>query len=391
MEIQDRVRYLLSRYQNKTISSGELDELLILVHGMDEEDVALPEEYQLLWERAKSGELRDESRTVNWDQMLQQIVQHQEQTPSIGKARRWWPSAVAASLLLVAALAVFWLMKRPSTTPLAEKKEQQNPPAIEPNTAQTILVTEDGQQLALDKQANGQIAGHATVKKLRDGSIAYNVSPITPTTAMHTVIVPRGGRPYQLTLSDGSRVWLNVASTLRYPVQFKDGERRVELTGEAYFEVEANKDMPFIVKNNQMNIQVLGTHFNVMNYEDEPQALVTLLEGSVKVNNTQKSVLLEPGRQAQLQNQGNISVKEVDPLLSTAWVKGYFQFDKTDTRSILRQLARWYDLELEYKSNPSSEIFSGKIERNLPLSSILRVLSSGNINLKVEGKKLIEE
>jgi ferric-dicitrate binding protein FerR (iron transport regulator) len=248
----------------------------------------------------------------------------------------------------------------------------------------------------LDSLQNGVISrqGNMNIVK-KDGQLAYSAAPgdaKTPTgiTGYNTVATPRGGQ-YQLVLPDGSKVWLNAASSIRYPTVFNGTERQVDITGEAYFEVASlhmgngDKKMPFIVNANGTKVQVLGTHFNVMAYDDEGSIKTTLLEGSVKITQGAQSSLLTPGHQAQVNRaSGHLSESEVNTDLAVAWKDGYFYFDRDDIKTIMRQVARWYSLDIAYEGKVSEDLFSGKIERRLPLSGILHLLERGNIHYRIE-------
>jgi transmembrane sensor len=215
----------------------------------------------------------------------------------------------------------------------------------------------------------------------------------------NTIAVPRGGR-YQLLLPDGSHVWLNAASTLRYPSAFTGAQRRVELDGEAYFEVsslpaspggggEKTARMPFIVQVNGTEVEVLGTHFNIMAYKDEASINTTLLEGAVRVSKDDHHQLLKPGQQAQLHPSGAITlVKKADTEKAVAWKNGAFKFDGSDIGTIMRQAARWYDIDVEYKGKVNEE-FYGTIGQEMNLSQILSVLEkTGLVHFTIEGRKV---
>jgi ferric-dicitrate binding protein FerR (iron transport regulator) len=194
-----------------------------------------------------------------------------------------------------------------------------------------------------------------------------------------TLVTPMG-RQQQITLSDGTKVWLNAGSSLRFPTRFSGSQRKVEITGEVYFEVAHNATRPFMVSAGKEEIKVLGTHFNVNAYADEQMVKTTLLEGSVKINN---KAILQPGEQ-----YGNGIVSKVDADVSVAWIFGYFQFEHADIKTVMRQLSRWYDVEVRYEGRITSEIFGGEIQRNLKLSEALELLSVTGIHYTLNGKML---
>jgi len=226
------------------------------------------------------------------------------------------------------------------------------------------------------------------------------VSAKNATVLYNTITTPRGGQ-YQVMLSDGSKVWLNAASSLHFPTSFTGQQRIVELTGEAYFEVahvsavgEKNK-LPFIVKiitasGARREVEVLGTHFNINAYNDESVVKTTLLEGSVKMTQESGSTLLIPGQQAQLNSNGDVNIlKDADMDEAIAWKNGMFQFKKVDIKTIMRQIARWYDVDIEYQKNVD-EKFYAEISRNTNVSNVFRILEeTGGVHFVIEGKKVV--
>lgn len=190
-------------------------------------------------------------------------------------------------------------------------------------------------------------------------------------------------------LADGSHVWLNTGSSVTYPVAFGKNERKVFVTGEAYFEVAHDASRPFIVKKADMEITVLGTHFNVNAYDDENSIRVTLLEGAVKVKKGHASEMLSPGQQAEVVNTGIAVANTVNTEAVMAWKNGYFHFGNTGIAELMKQLARWYDIDIVYKGEVPQRAFGGEISRNANLSQILNILNESNVKCRLEGKKLI--
>jgi ferric-dicitrate binding protein FerR (iron transport regulator) len=232
--------------------------------------------------------------------------------------------------------------------------------------------------------------GNTSVIKKNDGQLEYNsLDGKTGEVAYNILKTPMGGQ-YKITLPDGSKVWLNAASSLKYPVVFVGAERRVEITGEAYFEIAKDLNKPFKVQLNNMEVEVLGTHFNVNGYSDEEAIKTTLLEGKVKVLAAKEFKFLVPGQQAQLKSSGNISVTNDVSLEETvAWKDGNFQFENSDIKTVMRQLARWYEVDISYKGNINKH-FIGSISRDVKLSQVLTMLQqTGEVKFKIEGKNLI--
>ena len=207
----------------------------------------------------------------------------------------------------------------------------------------------------------------------------------------NTITTLRGGQ-YQVILPDGTKVWLNAASSLKYPTEFRGKERNVELTGEAYFEVAKNATMPFHVQSAGQTVRVLGTHFNINAYEDEGVIKTTLLEGSIQITYQQAKVLIKPGEQARVVagSPDKIIVDEnADTDGAVAWKDGYFQFNHADIRTVMRQISRWYDVTVKYEGSVSSKDFGGAIERNLKLSQVLHILEKSQVHFVINGKEVV--
>jgi transmembrane sensor len=271
---------------------------------------------------------------------------------------------------------------------------------LQPGGNKATLTLADGSVIVLDSTRHGKIANqqNIVIKADEDGKIVYDEAgdetlPDSPapakTVAMNMLATPRGGQ-YQLVLPDGTKVWLNAASSLKYPAAFTGDERRVELTGEAYFEVSKDPSKPFYVKTASQTVAVLGTHFNINSYADETATKTTLLEGSVKVTgNNGQSVKIKPGEQA-VNIASAISIKEnVDTDEAVAWKNGKFMFRNTDLQTIMRQLSRWYDVDVEYQGTMAQKHYMGRISRNVPVSQIFEILKTSGLNFTINGRKII--
>jgi transmembrane sensor len=325
------------------------------------------------------------------------------------KKRRWWPAAAAAVLLLLAG-AGYLVFNQHSPAPVARlplAKPPQND--VLPGGNKAMLKLSNGSVIILDSAANGLLAeqGSAKVSKPTTGQLAYEEARVAGTAAVsekpvapvyNTLSTPRGGQ-YQLMLPDGTKVWLNAASSITYPTSFEGGERRITMTGEAYFEVAkmlapaagGAGHVPFIVVANGTEVEVLGTHFNVNAYKEEPAVLTTLLEGSVKVLAHGNKQMIKPGEQTVVTPSGTgIGLnRDVDLDEVVAWKNGYFQFDHADIQTIMRQVARWYDVEISYEGKVPERKFGGDISRDLKLSEVLYGLNLSRVHFRIEGKKLV--
>jgi hypothetical protein len=372
-----------------------------------------PEEVAMLFEqldREENKQLKDElireqlakdpgSHSANpyikerLDELLQKILAKIDRPDeNKGKIRymRWWLAA-AAVFLLVASITYLEINRKPQPVPvpLVHKATHSDIPA--PAMARAILKLDDGKVLDLDSAGNGLLAaqGDVRIMKTAEGQITYKGKE-SSTIQYNTLTNPRGSKVVSLTLADGTKVWLNAETSLRYPTAFTGKERKVELTGEAYFEVAHNARMPFKVSKAGMTIQVLGTHFNVNAYDNEAVSRITLLEGSVRVSSESKQSMLAPGQQARLQGASIQVINDVNTEEAIAWKNGKFQFsEKTDIGTIMRQLARWYNVDITYQGNVSQH-FWGSIPRDITISQVLqKIESTGGVRFRIEGNNII--
>lgn len=310
--------------------------------------------------------------------------------------KSWW--AAAAVLLIIATVSFFLIRKEAGKEAVVVNKGKQNLPAdVAPGGDKAVLTLADGQKIVLDSAANGNLSQQGGIKVIKlGGQLTYNTGNRPAQVLYNTVTTPKGGQ-FRLVLSEGSRVWLNAGSSLRFPTVFTGTERNVELTGEGYFEVAHNPAQPFTVKVGKMDVEVLGTHFNINSYADEPAAKTTLLEGKLVVKKGDKSLYLQPGQQAvDANNNASEPVltvnREADADAVMAWKNGLFIFDNSDLPKILRDLSRWYDVEVQTEGVLSGKTLFGIVSRNSPLSTVMKQLKSGSpvpFTYRMEGKKLI--
>lgn len=308
----------------------------------------------------------------------------------------WWKIAAAACIILFIAIRINFN----KTDQPKEVANNITSPAdldeIVPGGNKAILVLADGSRIILDSVANGNLASQGNTKVIKlDGKLSYTSSKEESQHKIlyNTISTPRGGE-YQIVLSDGSKVWLNAASSLRFPASFTGSERMVSLTGEAYFEITKNKSMPFKVDvAGKGEIEVLGTHFNVMSYSNEDLISATLLEGRIRMGSksTNAMVDLAPGQQAQLNESGTFFIDRSPNIAAVmAWKNEKFEFHNTELKSIMRQLERWYDINVSYNNVVSDEKYTGIISRKVSISEILRFLeSTGGCKFRIQGKEVI--
>ncbi|MRX46592.1 FecR family protein [Pedobacter puniceum] len=308
--------------------------------------------------------------------------------------KRWAAAAVALLLIGVAS----YLFTQQNTGPTNKQEEQVTKLDIPPGGNKAVLTLADGSSIILNDKENGLITqdAGAEIVKTKDGQIVYRSKQAAQNAALNMISTPRGGQ-YKLTLSDGTKVWLNASSSIKFPTVFTGTERKVEITGEAYFEVAKNKNMPFKVSSAHQMIEVLGTHFNINTYDDESADKTTLIEGSVKIYKLNQqgkeeniSTILKPGQQAILTSQAkNFKVSDADEEAAVAWKNGYFKFNRDNIQTIMRQVSRWYNVDVEYRGKISEDLFVGKINRSENVSEVLRILQLSKINTTIKGDKII--
>lgn len=291
---------------------------------------------------------------------------------------------VAAIVVLAAGVAgyFYWSHKTKDTPKLAQNK-QHTPAEVQPGSNKATLILEDGTAVPLDSAGSQTIMQGNTIVQRNNGQLLYTGKSTAAKLSYNVLSTPKGGQ-YQIVLPDGTKVWLNAASRLKYPVAFTGTERLVELEGEAYFETAKDAGKPFKVKAGDLEVQVLGTSFDVMAYKDEKQTHTTLISGAVKVASEKESKLLQPGQQAVLNANAGIGVNTVNTDEVIAWKNGYFSFKDADITAVMRQLERWYDVTVSYPSGIPKGTFSGEMGRGLTLTKALNILQQTDVNFRIE-------
>jgi transmembrane sensor len=353
-----------------------------------EEQSALLESWYMKYEQAERPEVTAEAKEKQLDEVWQFLNEQHLSPPQSTKHVLWRIVAAAAVLLIVLGVGVY---KYKATSQRSENKLLARTKPIIPGQNKAVLTLSDGKNIILDEAADGRIADQSgvTITKTKQGEIIYAINNHQTSKAVNQISTPKGGQ-YQIQLPDGTKVWLNSASSLRYPANFSGLERKVELSGEAYFEVAKNKNMPFKVLTRKQEITVLGTHFNVNGYEDEETIKTTLLEGSVKVKimGSENSALLKPGEQSVYEKSGlNVVNADLDEVI--AWKNGYFLFQDEDIHAVMRKVARWYDIEVVYQGNLSRKHIGGSVSRSKNLNDVLMILkATDQFNFKIEGRRV---
>lgn len=405
METQ-RIVYLLERYVAVLLTEAEEQELTLIMNDPEQEELVRSVLLRLLEGEGAAAPDQVEP-AANWGPVLQRVFSV-DKTMALSSAplmdaspapirtisRRWM--AAAAVLILLGGSALYIFTRPSPITPVAKTSLKSTQP-IHPGSNRAILTLASGQQIVLDDAHNGVVGqqGKTQVIKLDSGRLAYNSGGgengsegnESGAPLYNTITTPRGGQ-YQITLPDETKVWLNAESSLRFPTAFTATERVVELTGEAYFEVAPNKSKPFLVKTGQSNTRVLGTSFNIMAYSDEGPVKTTLLEGAVKIDEGGHSVVLQPGEQG-IFNSELITTKTVNIRAVVAWKDGYYFFDRTPVQSVMRQIARWYNVDIVYKGAVPKDEIVGRIPRTAYVSEVLHIMELIGIHFKIEGRTII--
>ncbi len=343
----------------------------------------------LTWKK----EMGDKGKTEEAIYAGMQREMHNTNKAVVVSIWRYRRIAVAAAVLIFISIGSYlYFFNKPKTQTALNEAHQSLKNDVLPGGNKATLTLSNGLKIILDSTQNGIIAqqGNAKISKLVNGQLVYKSSGEKPATISYNILsTPRGGQ-YQLTLPDGSLVWLNAASSIRYPTTVTGTQRNVEITGEAYFEVAKNPSKPFIVTANGMQAEVLGTHFNINSYADESSVKTTLLEGAVQIKKGVLQAVLKPGQQAQLNESSELKILNnvnVDDVV--AWKNGFILFKSADLKTIMRQVSRWYDVDVVYEGNIAQRNFTGEISRGVNLSELLKILQASNIHFEMKNKKLI--
>lgn len=326
------------------------------------------------------------------ENILANVEAHTIPLSSTHKRPLFYITRIAAAIVIIfAGIFVYKSVTNPKTATEVIAAKVRPDSLLLPGTDKAVLTLADGSVINLDSSNNGKLADqNGSVVTQKGGHILYDGNENNPGKIVYnTLSTPRGGQ-YNVTLGDGTRVWLNALSGIRYPVNFSGASRTVEIIGEVYFEVAHDKRKPFIVKANDMSVEVLGTHFNVMSYADEDYINTTLLEGLVKVSNEKDSKTLQPGQQSAYNNSSKVfNVRDADTEKVMAWKNGMFLFKGDDIKTIMRQMSRWYDVDVTFSGTVSTKLYRGSISKYVTAQDVFKILELAGIQFKIEGKKVI--
>jgi transmembrane sensor len=366
-------RHLVQGYINKTLTD---EELLVFTHLVREGKL---DEYLKDAMNAEAGLTAADEPVF---------------TPRKRVLPLWVRYAAAMLLLLLVTTAAWFLLHREAPVPRPVSSYQRD---LQPGKNKAVLTLQGNRQIVLDDADSGLLAyqGNTALLKSKAGQLVYDAAKTPADAAMLNTLTTPMGAQYQLVLPDGSKVWLNAASSITFPAAFTGAERVVSITGEAYFEIakikqRGNNLLPFIVKTPQQTVKVLGTHFNINSYENEQSERTTLLEGSVQVSAAAQTVQLSPGQQAVVGNGKPTAVVSADVESVTDWKDGYFIFNDEDLESIMRKVARWYNVKIEYRFKPGQLYFGGMVSRDKNVSAVLKIMeSTGSVHFIIQENKII--
>lgn len=388
------ISYLLDKYIGNRLTYKEEGELKSLLQDPLYNEVLEEAMQELAMQRTRSEAYKEEL----WNDMVRNITgANSRRAKRLVTGRlvlAWLAAAVILSVILTVVFYKAPDRSKRSTSPIAKINKD-----ILPGSEKAVLTLADGSQVVLDEHGHRQLLQGKVTLVQQGGQLQYNAASGDNSVQFNTLSTPKGGQ-FQLVLPDGSNVWLNAASALTFPTSFTGADRQVVLKGEAYFEIAADAGKPFVVKTEkEVSVQVLGTYFNINAYENESLIRTTLLQGAVSVTsaaagNKPGTVLLQPGEQAQvLQTHDSRHVNDIVVRNSVnvgavvAWKNGAFNLEGASLPEVMRQLERWYDIEVVYEGPVPNIMFAGKISRRVKLSSVLNALEEWGVNFKMNGEK----
>lgn len=393
MEREKHIRQLFERFLENRYSHRDFRELREYFNTEGDYDTISALIRQVLADESTHGLEGDADRIVSTVKhgLAAKIQDGKAPSRKIGRDGRVWIRYLAAAMILIfLSIGLVWYFQSRQASEQPQLVSRYGGDVL-PGRDRATITLADGRVIDLDSAAIGFLAEEqgATITKGDDGTVAYQKQDgATDANTFNTIATPRGGQ-YRIVLPDGSKVWLNAESSLKYPTGFTGNHRAVTLEGEAYFEVSPDTGKPFTVESGGQRVEVLGTQFNLHAYPDEQMEVTTLAEGTVSVRNTAsgKHLTVEPGQQ--VRNNGNgLSVRKVDVRDYIAWKDNYFQFSGTELPDAIRQLERWYDLEVDYTAIPRRKLHA-RINRDRKLSTILLTIEeTSGIKFKIEGRRL---
>ena len=392
-ESQTRLAFLFKRYYEGSATAAETTEMMALIEASGD-DTYISQLMKETWNALQNSETffsPPESDTLFSSITAPQGSHNKRFDNKNRRVRHFIWLRYAAILILLMGMGIFWKLKNSRN----EEKISSATPVkdIPAGGNKAMLTLSDGSTILLDSAGNGLLArqGDTEISKTKSGQLVYNLKGAGLNgmeTRINTITTPKGGT-YQIVLPDGSKVWLNAASSISFPTMFASNERKVKISGEVYFDVEKDKTKPFLVQFGDAEIEVFGTSFNIKAYHDESSSQTTLIEGSIALKNGKQSKRLLPGQQTEISQNGHLITENVDVNEATAWKDGLFFFKDADVETVMRQVARWYDVEISYEGKVPVRQLTGKVSRNVNISDLLGMLNYTGINCKLQGRKII--
>lgn len=381
---KEEFEQLLKQYRDNTLQEGDLEKLYAYIHAGNYPEVI----DQWLDETFQDPAYAVHSKDYDPAEVFALLETRLEnRKPVFG----WW-KAVAATAAAAAVITLFMTISRqPRSKPLPINVTAAGNFDAPPGKNGAVLTLANGSQILLDSTSNGVLAQQGSARLLKEeGRLNYHKDGVVGRGApvYNMVSTPRG-RQFKLMLSDGTQVLLNAGSSIRFPTVFAGSERRVEISGEAFLEVAQTADAPFVIQLNKSEVVVLGTQFNVTDYSDEDNSRTTLLEGAVKLRTDAQEMVLKPGQQVRMErNSGHLSAKTVDTDQIIAWTRNRLSFDKTDFADLMRQISRWYDVDVVYKGKVPDIHIGGSLHRNVNLSIVMEFLGVNGVHYSISDRTI---
>ncbi|SHM72476.1 FecR family protein [Chitinophaga sp. CF418] len=380
---KDELEQLLKRYRDDTLEEGELDKLYAYIHEGHYPEVI----DQWLDETFQNQAYAVHTKDYNPAEVFALLEARIEKKKPIFS---WWKAAATAAAAAVILLVVTISLQQHSK-PVPINVTAATHFDVPPGKNGAVLTLANGSQILLDSSSNGVLAQQGDARLLKEeGRLNYRKDGILGKGApVYNMITTPRGRQFKLVLSDGTQVLLNAGSSIRFPTVFAGRERRVEISGEAYLEVAQTADMPFVIQLNKSEVVVLGTQFNVTDYSDEDNSRTTLLEGAVKLRTATQEMVLRPGQQVRMErNNGHLSAKTVDTDQIIAWTRNRLSFDNTDFADLMRQVSRWYDVDIVYKGKVPDIHIGGSLHRNVNLSIVMEFLGANGVHYSISDRTI---
>jgi transmembrane sensor len=386
-----RLALLIRKHLDQTLTSEEAVEMESLRREAPDHDswfdnLSEPDELVM-----GLNEIDSVNVDRGWERLQAAMKEHEQPSTTRTIPNRWKLAAVLTGVMMISGILLWQLAGNGKSAPSPTPAEQLTE-LIKPGQDKAYLILADGSEILLDSAGNGSLVIQGNMQVMKQGDVlSYKKADQQASPVYNTIRTPKGGQ-FKIELSDGSRVLLNAASSLRFPTTFSGDQRIVELSGEAYFEVRSDAAHPFTVSIGSLKVDATGTRFNINAYPDEAGILTTLAEGSVRVRSNNSDVSLKPEQEVFTEPNGTMSpVRSADLETRLAWTNGKFIFNAADVPSIMRQICRWYDVEVSYSGPVKGETFTGMVSRQSDISRVLRIMEAGGIKFRIEKNKIMVE